>query len=366
VIELDPPLQQKLQALMPLIKRWSEELGFQQFGVSNLEIDTHIQRYKRWLASGFHGEMDYMQRQENLRASPETIHDGSLRVISLRMDYLPAEVETVKLLDHPTKAYVSRYALGRDYHKLIRQRLKKLADQIAHHIKNDEVLCSLSCSQRPFVDSAPVLERGFAEQAGLGWIGKNTMLINSKAGSWFFLGELFTSIPLPVSQPQTTSHCGSCRACMDICPTKAFDSEYVLDASKCISYLTIEKKGSIPEPYRKAIGNRIFGCDDCQLVCPWNKFAHHSQESDFKPRHNLDSVDLIDLFNWSEEEFDKNTQGSAIRRTGYENWLRNIAVALGNASSTDSIIAALKQRQNFSPLVKEHVDWALKQQQSID
>jgi len=278
-----------------------------------------------------------------------------LRVISVRMDYLPGDTQQVKLLQQSDKAYVSRYALGRDYHKLIRKRLSELAKKIENATKNKTV-------QRPFVDSAPVLERALAENAGLGWIGKNTMLINSKAGSWFFLGELFTNLPLPVEEDIGTNHCGTCRACLDICPTQAFVGPYQLDARKCISYLTIEHKGSIPEELRKPMGNRVFGCDDCNIVCPWNKFAKPTDEKDFKPRHGLEQADVVELFNWTEEEFLTNTEGSAIRRIGYERWLRNIAIGLGNGPASAEAVDALIKRLNFkSELVQEHAKWALEQ-----
>ena len=344
---------ENLTILATSIKQWGKQLGFQQIGISDLSLDKHRQHYLEWLDKHQYGEMRYMYDQQDLRLNPDKLHPNTCRVISARMDYLPENVETVKLLNHKQKAYISRYALGRDYHKLIRKRLSQLADKIAEQAG--------TYTQRPFVDSAPVLERAFAEKAGLGWIGKNTMLINKQAGSWFFLGELFTDLPLPVDKPVTEKHCGSCRACLDICPTQAFNGEFELDARKCISYLTIEFKGSIPVKFRTAMGNRVFGCDDCQLVCPWNKFSQHTGENDFKPRHNLDQADLLTLFLWSEEEFDKNTQGSAIRRTGYECWLRNLAIGLGNGVKTDSVINGLRSRQNYSPLVAEHVEWALGQ-----
>ena len=267
------------------------------------------------------------------------------------MDYLPGDTRMVEVLQNPRQAYVSRYALGRAYHKLIRRRLQQLADQIQQHIG--------SFGYRAFVDSAPVLERAFAEKAGLGWIGKNTMLINKQAGSWFFLAELFTDLPLPVDAP-TTAHCGSCAACLDICPTQAFVGPNVLDARRCISYLTIELRDAIPLALRPLMGNRVFGCDDCQLICPWNKFTRVSKEDDFRPRHGLDDAQLTDLFLWSEEEFLRCTEGSAIRRIGYECWLRNLAVALGNAPTTPAILTALQARADHpSPLVREHVAWAL-------
>lgn len=364
-----PPLtvQQSvaLRNLADEIRQWGSNLGFQQTGITDLELDEHSSRYRQWLDLGMHGSMDYMKSQQDLRLNPEKLHPGTIRIISTRLDYLPADVETVKLLDHPEKAYVSRYALGRDYHKLIRKRLAKLGTLIIEYVENDSALREMECTQRPFVDSAPVLERAFAEKAGLGWIGKNTMLINSSAGSWFFLGELFTNIPLPVSEPQKQKHCGSCTACLDICPTNAFDREFVLDARKCISYLTIENRGDIPEEYRRAIGNRVFGCDDCQIICPWNKFATPSTEADFSPRHRLENIDLLSLFLWSEEEFLENTRGSAIRRIGYECWLRNLAVGLGNAGKSAAIVNALESRLSYSAMVDRHIKWALQQHNAL-
>ncbi|MBV1959969.1 MAG: tRNA epoxyqueuosine(34) reductase QueG, partial [Pseudomonadales bacterium] len=287
-------------------------------------------------------------------------------IISLRMDYLVGDTQPVKLLKEPGKAYLSRYALGRDYHKLIRKRLQKLADQItaaASALQTEH-------QYRVFVDSAPVLERAYANQSGLGWVGKNTMLLNRTAGSWFFIAELFTDLPLPIDPPEQKNHCGSCTACLDICPTDAFTNPYQLDARRCISYLTIESKAPIPVELRSKMGNRIFGCDDCQLICPWNRFAKTTSETDFSPRHQLDNIKLIQLFEWNEQQFLKNTEGSPIRRAGYQSWLRNIAVALGNllasnASEQDKqqAIHALKSRQNCdSELVREHIEWALQQQ----
>ncbi len=351
-----PPSDIDYVALTLDIKRWGQELGFQQVGITDTQLDSHSQHLRQWLQKGLHGEMSYMAKHESLRQHPDALQQNTVRVISLRFDYLPPDVETVKLLDHPSKAYIARYALGRDYHKLIRKRIGQLADKIVKQTGQR--------SQRPFVDSAPVLERAFAEKSGLGWIGKNTMLINSKAGSLFFLGELFTDLPLTIDKPQTVKHCGSCTGCLEACPTNAFNGPFELDARKCISYLTIELKGSIPIELREKMGNRVFGCDDCQLICPWNKFAKATDENDFKPRHGLDDVELITLFLWTEDEFTTNTQGSPIKRIGYERWLRNLAIGLGNSAKNshgyEDIISALQTRRNFSPLVKEHVEWALK------
>lgn len=343
-----------MYALKACIFRWGEELGFQQLGVSDVDLATAESRLQRWLESGAHGEMDYMQRHGSKRSRPAELLPGTLRVISARMDYLPeSQRTTAGLLDHASRAYISRYALGRDYHKVLRNRLAKLAKKIEQHI--GEFAC------RVFVDSAPVLEKPLAQKAGIGWMGKHSNIIHDKAGSWFFLGELYTDLPLPVDK-EAESHCGSCTACIDVCPTKAIVAPYEVDARRCISYLTIEMRSAIPLEFRKAIGNRIYGCDDCQLFCPWNKFAKPSAEGDFAPRHGLDDVDLVELFSWDENTWLEKTAGSAIRRIGYAMWLRNIAVALGNARTTPEVIAALRERQT-SPLdqVAEHTQWALQQ-----
>ena len=339
--------------LTQLIKTWGRELGFQQVGIADINLSEHEARLQDWLANGYHGEMKYMEKHGTKRSRPAELVPGTLKVISVRMNYLPNDTHMIKVLQNSEQAYVSRYALGRDYHKLIRNRLAKFAKKIQSHIGH--------FGYRAFVDSAPVLERALAENAGLGWIGKNTMLINKQAGSWFFLGELFTDLPL-VSDHKAEFHCGSCTACLEVCPTDAFVGANELDARKCISYLTIELRSSIPVELRSMMGNRIFGCDDCQTICPWNKFSSFTQEDDFTPRHNLDRARLLDLFAWTEEEFLSNTEGSAIRRIGYECWLRNIAVGLGNADTSDDVISSLKSRLDFpSELVKEHVEWALRQ-----
>jgi epoxyqueuosine reductase len=336
------------------IREWGLDLGFQQIGVSDIDLDRAESRLQEWLNAGFHGSMNYMSRHGTRRSRPQELVPGTLRIISARMDYLPeSQADAISLLDHTRHAYVSRYALGRDYHKVLRSRLRALARRIEENVG--------SFGYRVFVDSAPVLEKAIAEKAGLGWIGKHTNLINRDAGSWFFLGELYTDLPLPVDAAED-SHCGTCRACIDVCPTNAIVAPYTLDARRCISYLTIELKGPIPTEFRSAIGNRIYGCDDCQLFCPWNKFAQLSDESDFAPRHELDAVDLVDLFAWDEATWLAKTEGSAIRRIGHERWLRNVAVALGNAETTPEVIAALnKMRETDSKLVAEHVAWALGQ-----
>jgi epoxyqueuosine reductase len=343
-----------LAALKGTISRWSRELGFQQTGISDVDLAQAEGRLAAWLQDRFHGEMGYMAHHGPKRSRPALLVPGTVRVISVRMDYLPEDqAAAAALLERPDKAYVSRYALGRDYHKVLRGRLRKLARRIAAEIG--------PFGHRVFVDSAPVLEKAIAEKAGLGWIGKHTNLINRHAGSWFFLGELYTDLPLPVDRPET-SHCGSCRACIDVCPTGAIVAPYRLDARRCISYLTIELKGSMPLEFRRLIGNRVYGCDDCQLVCPWNKFAQPSAEADFAPRRNLGSPDLVQLFLWSEETWLEKTEGSAMRRIGYEQWLRNLAVALGNAESTPDVVGALRTRHDHpSGMVREHVKWALEQ-----
>ena len=341
-----------LALLAQSIKDWGRELGFQQVGIAGLDLREHEAHLQRWLDAGYQGEMDYMAAHGTKRSRPDELVPGTLRVVSLRMDYLPGDTRMSQRLAEPQNAYVSRYALGRDYHKLIRKRLQQLAERIQAAIG--------PFGHRAFVDSAPVLEKAIAAQAGLGWIGKNTLVLNRKAGSWFFLGELFVDLPLPVDAPHASEHCGRCSACLDICPTGAFVGPYVLDARRCISYLTIELKGAIPEDLRGLIGNRVFGCDDCQIVCPWNRFARPTEQADFQPRHGLDNAELAELFRWSEEEFLSRTEGSPLRRAGYERWLRNLAVGLGNAPSTIAVIEALQARRDYpSELVREHVSWAL-------
>lgn len=342
-----------LQALATQIKSWGQALGFQQVGIADIDLSEHEAYLQAWLEQGFHGSMRYMARHGIVRTRPADNVPGTVRVISCRLDYLPPDAAIKKTLVNKKKAYVSRYALGRDYHKVLRTKLKKLAENISDKIHPHQF--------RVFVDSAPVLEKALANKAGLGWIGKHTNLIHKQAGSWFFLGEIYTNLPLPVDKP-SSFHCGSCQACIDICPTKAIVAPFQLDARRCISYLTIENKGPIPEMFRKSLGNRIYGCDDCQLICPWNKFAKPTDEQDFKPRHGLKDAELLELFLWDEQTFLAKTEGSAIRRIGYERWQRNLAVALGNAPTCDEIKQALqRQRKTSSALVKEHIDWAIKQ-----
>ena len=338
------------------IREWAAELGFQQLGITDTDLSEDAVRLEAYLAAGYHGEMAYMASHGSMRSRPEELLPGTLRVISVRMDYLPEDTQMAQVLAQPERAYISRYALGRDYHKLIRKRLQKLAEKITAVVG--------PFGHRAFVDSAPVLEKPLARKAGLGWMGKNTLILNRKAGSWFFLGELLIDLPLPIDAPNDRDHCGKCSACLDVCPTQAFVGERVLDARRCISYLTIELKEAIPEDLRPLIGNRVFGCEDCQLVCPWNRFAKATQEQDFQPRHGLDNTSLAELFMWTEEQFLTRTQGSPIRRTGYERWLRNLAVGLGNAPSTIPVLEALKARIDYpSELVREHVRWALQQHQ---
>lgn len=341
------------QQLAVDIKRWGLELGFQQVGITDTDLCEAEVRLLEWLDKGYHGEMDYMEKHGTKRTRPAELVPGTLRIISVRMDYLPPNANIKETLQDPQAAYVSRYALGRDYHKLIRKRLQALAEKISVEVGE--------FGYRAFVDSAPVMEKPIAAKAGLGWMGKHTNLINRHAGSWFFLGELYTDLPLPTDEA-VKNHCGSCQACMDVCPTQAIVAPYQVDARRCISYLTIELRSAIPEEFRSMMGNRIYGCDDCQMVCPWNRFAKITAEDDFKPRQHLEHAELIQLFAWTEAEFLHRTEGSAIRRIGFECWLRNIAVALGNAPNTPEVIIALKSRRDYpSELVQEHVVWALKQ-----
>jgi epoxyqueuosine reductase len=344
-----------LHHLVDTIKHWGRQLGFQQIGISDIDLTEHEVHLLNWLRADYHGEMEYMARHGSKRSRPAELIPGTLRVISARMDYLPpAAADAATVLSDPQLAFISRYALGRDYHKVLRRRLQQLAERIEHHIGR--------YAYRVFTDSAPVLEKALAQKAGLGWIGKHSNLLSRQAGSWFFLGELYVDIPLPIDAP-AGAHCGSCRACIDVCPTRAIVAPYQVDARRCISYHTIELHGPIPEPFRRAMGNRIYGCDDCQLVCPWNKFAQLSVEVDFLPRHGLDAARLIDLFQWSEDEFLQYTAGSPIRRIGHQRWLRNIAVALGNAPYSAAVVAALGERLHHpSELVREHVAWALGEQ----
>lgn len=339
-----------LAELAGRIRAWGRELGFQQLGITDTDLTQAEQRLADWLAEGHHGEMDYMVRHGSKRSRPAELVPGTARVISVRMDYLPPDDDPERQLADPAAAFVSRYALGRDYHKVLRNRLQQLATRI------EQVIGPFG--YRVFVDSAPVLEKPLAEKAGLGWIGKHSNLINKDAGSWFFLGELYTDLPLPVDTP-ADAHCGTCSSCIDVCPTQAIVAPFVVDARLCISYLTIELAGPIPAALRPQLGNRIYGCDDCQQVCPWNRFATPTPEADFLPRHGLDTATLIELFSWDEATFLSRTEGSAIRRIGWERWLRNLAVALGNSGSRQAVAALERRRDHPSALVREHVAWAL-------
>jgi epoxyqueuosine reductase len=377
------------QELVDKIKKWGEELGFSQLGITDIDLSVHEASLLAWLENNYHGNMDYMAKHGLMRARPAELEPGTVRAISVRLDYLPADAKCARILKAKDHAYISRYALGRDYHKLMRKRLQQLGKKITTYCE--------SFNFRPFVDSAPVLERPLAEKAGLGWVGKHSLLLNKQAGSWFFLGELLINIPLPVTVSSNQSHisntsialnknnessielevieqtpdatpiianeCGSCVACIKICPTKAIVGPYVVDARRCISYFTIESPDAIPLELRPLMGNRIYGCDDCQLICPWNKYAKLSLEQDFQPRHQLDNISLLDLFAWSEEHFLTVTQGSPIRRIGFQSWQRNISVALGNAPYSTKIVQALTAKLNeANEFVAEHIYWALGQQ----
>ncbi len=370
------------EALKALLPGWGRELGFSGVGISDISLGDHQRHLEDWLANEYHGEMGYMDRHGSMRWQPDVLHPGTHSIITVRIDYLQKQPAPEEVLKEAGKAYISRYALGRDYHKVIRSKLKRLVKKISDHCEN---LGFLDFDARVFTDSAPILEKALAEKSGLGWIGKHTLLINEKEGSWFFLGEILTNLPLTQTPTTQTNRCGSCTACIDICPTKAIVAPYTLDARRCISYLTIEHRGVIPLEFRKPMGNRVFGCDDCQLTCPWNRYAQQTTESDFEPRHGLGAANLLDLFSWSEEEFLRNTEGSAIRRTGYEGWLRNLAIGLGNINFRESdsresdsrksvngapvssglVVAALENRKGYSALVDHHIEWAISQHQRV-
>ncbi|EMI5490075.1 tRNA epoxyqueuosine(34) reductase QueG [Providencia stuartii] len=348
-----------LDLLAQNIKQWGLELGFQQVGICDTDLSLEEPKLQAWLDKQYHGDMEWMARHGMMRARPHELHPGTLRVISVRMNYLPAKAAFASTLNNPKLGYISRYALGRDYHKLLKKRLKLLSDRILAYCR--EHRCSDDLNFRPFVDSAPILERPLAVKAGLGWTGKHSLILNREAGSWFFLGELLVNLPLPVDQP-IEEQCGRCVACMTTCPTGAIVEPYVVDARRCISYLTIELDGPIPEEFRPLMGNRIYGCDDCQLICPWNRFSQLTDEEDFSPRRVLHTPELLELFSWSEETFLKVTEGSAIRRIGYLKWLRNISVALGNAPYQDTIVTALRSRLQLNDMLDEHLTWAIQQQ----
>ncbi|MDN6089709.1 MAG: tRNA epoxyqueuosine(34) reductase QueG [Enterobacterales bacterium] len=345
-----------LNQLAQHIKQWGQSLGFQQVGICDTDLSVEEPRLQAWLDKQYHGEMEWMARHGMMRARPHELHPGTLRVISVRMNYLPANASFAKTLKNPQLGYVSRYALGRDYHKLLRNRLKRLGDMI------QEYCVGVDVNSRPFVDSAPILERPLAAKAGIGWVGKHSLILNKEAGSWFFLGELLLDLPLPIDKPQD-EQCGRCVACITTCPTGAIVEPYVVDARRCISYLTIELESAIPEEFRPLMGNRIYGCDDCQMICPWNRFSQLTEEGDFSPRQNLHTPELIALFQWDEKTFLKITEGSAIRRIGHLRWLRNISVALGNAPYDAQIIPLLQSRRGLSEVLDEHIEWAVKQQQ---
>lgn len=338
------------------IKTWALELGFGSIGITDTDLSAVEPSFLAWLAKEYHGDMDYMAKHGLKRSRPAELVPGTLRVISVNLNYLPEQAaDGWQTLENADKAYIARYAMGRDYHKVMRNKLQQLCTRITETYGSFEY--------RVFADSAPVMEVALATKAGLGWRGKHTLLLNRNQGSWFFLGEIYTNLPLPIDSP-TSTHCGSCTACIDICPTRAIVAPYELDARRCISYLTIEYQGSIPLELRPLIGNRVYGCDDCQLICPWNKFVVHNKESDFSVRNGLDSRDLVDCFAWTETEFKTRMAGSAIYRIGYSQWLRNIAVGLGNATSSSAVITALEARQDDSnDLVREHVRWALAEHQ---
>ncbi|HBX61258.1 MAG TPA: tRNA epoxyqueuosine(34) reductase QueG [Methylophaga sp.] len=342
------------RTLLKDMQIWARSLGFQQLGVSDIDLSAAEDQLQQWLARGFHGEMEFMQRHGSLRTHPEELMPGTIRVITARMDYWPETASDAwQVMGESELGFISRYALGRDYHKLIRKRLLRLSKRIEEAVG--------VMGYRVFTDSAPVMETALAQKSGLGWIGKHTNVLNRQNGSYFFLGEIYSDLPLPLTEP-VSDHCGSCTACIDICPTQAIVAPYELDARRCISYLTIELRGSIPVEFRPMMGNRIYGCDDCQLVCPWNKFAQMTTESAYLPREGLDAPQLVDLFAWTESEFLQRLEGSPIRRIGYECWLRNIAIALGNAKTSQTVLAALKDRIEYpSELVREHVQWALEQ-----
>lgn len=340
------------------IKKLGRALGFAEIGISDTNLTTAELGHQAWIKKGFHGDMDYMAKHGTKRTRPAELVPNTVRVISARLDYLPpSATDSWEIMKNGEKAFISRYALGRDYHKVMRQKLQKLCEKIA--------AISPDFEYRVFTDSAPVLEVALAEKAGLGWRGKHTLLINKDRGSWFFLGEIYTNLPLPIDG-QATNHCGTCSACIDVCPTRAITAPYEVDARRCISYLTIELKGAIPLAFRPLIGNRVYGCDDCQLACPWNKFAEITQEPDFNVRNGLDDISLVECFGWSEAEFNQKMAGSAIYRIGYTQWLRNIAVGLGNAPSSPEIINALNSRKNDeNSMLREHIEWALQRHAAL-
>ena len=353
------------------IKQWGVALGFSEIGITDTDLTEAEVGHQAWIAKNFHGEMDYMAKHGVKRTRPAELVQNTVRIISARLDYLPPNAaDSESIMQDSTKAFISRYALGRDYHKVMRNKLQKLCAKIEVEIANikNTMLENYQFEYKAFTDSAPVLEVALAEKSGIGWRGKHTLLINKNKGSWFFLGEIYTNLPLPIDTP-SPNHCGNCSSCISICPTRAITAPYEVDARRCISYLTIELKASIPVEFRKLIGNRVYGCDDCQLVCPWNKFAEITKELDFSVKHGLDDISLLECFSWSEAKFKQNMAGSAIYRIGYTQWLRNVAVGLGNATTTPEIVAALKTRLNENlmnddtKMLREHIIWALAQHQ---
>ena len=351
---VDAQLKQNPHALAQWIKAQARDLGFADCGIAKPDAHDQIAHLQNYLDKGHHADMGYLAQNLDKRADPTLLVPNTKSIICVRMDYLMQKPAHRYVPHVPNHAIIARYARGRDYHKVVRSRLKQLAKRIEEKVGTFE--------SRPFADSAPIFEKALAEKSGLGWTGKHTLLINKHAGSFFFLGELFTSLELPFDQP-ASAHCGTCVACIDICPTQAIIAPYQVDARRCIAYLTIEYQGIIPEEFRQPIGNRVFGCDDCQLICPWNGFSQLSLEGDFKARHGLDNIHLLDLWQWTEAEFLSKTEGSAIRRTGYQGFMRNVAIGLGNADFDPAIIAAL-QRSQHDDVVQVHVDWAIQQQQT--
>jgi len=342
-----------LTELKQSIKILAGEFGFQQISIANIDTSEFFPDFKQWVSDGYHGGMSFLERNQSLRQNPDELHPDTCRIISLRYNYLPDSAKFAQVLEDPTRANISRYALGRDYHKLIRKKLQKLASSISE-------LCD-SFEYRVFVDSAPVLETSFANKSGLGWKGKHTLIINRDAGSWFFLGEIFINLELEVDEP-VENECGKCTSCINLCPTGAIIAPYKVDATKCISYLTIENQSAIPIDLRTKMGNRIYGCDDCQLACPWNRFSATTEDKAFTSQNGLDSVSLLSLWMWTEQDFYKKLEGSPIRRIGYQNWLRNIAVALGNGEYSSATLKALEEKKlHANSMVSEHIEWAISQ-----
>ena len=351
---------QRLTELKAQVVRDARSLGFDEVRVTDTDLSAHADRYQAWIDAGHHGEMGYLTENADKRMHPEALVEGACRVIVARMDYLPEGTDPVRVLEQPELGYISRYATGRDYHKVVRRRLAKVASNL--NLSVQEAMQDEGHRYRAFADSAPVLEKALAVKAGHGWVGRNSLVLNERAGSWFFLGEIFTNVPLPVDDGLARDQCGACRACITVCPTDAIIDGRTIDARRCISYLTIEHKSAIPEALRGSLGNRIFGCDDCQLYCPWNRQATPTREADFKPRAWLLDTPLEALFAWSEETFLNRTEGTPIRRLSFDQWQRNLAVALGNGPATPAVIEALQARlPDASELVAEHIRWALDQ-----